>query len=184
MIPIPETLNDVKILIGSDYYRNCEKEIGWGGGFLLLLKGNVLAWFRLCQINTFLLPIFRLIYKVVSHKRQIDMPLTTKIGYGLYMGHQRCMVINGSTIIGNNVNVSQFLNIGSNTGKAAIICDGAYLAPMVCIVGEVVIGYNSIVGAGAVVNKDVPPQCTVGGVPAKVISSNFTQEWHYYKPTH
>ena len=70
---------------------------------------------------------------------------------------------NGSTIIGNNVNVSQFLNIGSNTGKAAIICDGAYLAPMVCIVGEVVIGYNSIVGAGAVVNKDVPPQCTVGG---------------------
>ena len=28
MIPIPETLNDVKILIGSDYYRNCEKEIG------------------------------------------------------------------------------------------------------------------------------------------------------------
>jgi serine O-acetyltransferase len=48
------------------------------------------------------------------------MPLTTKIGYGFYMGHQRCMVINGSTIIGNNVNVSQFLNIGSNTGKAAI----------------------------------------------------------------
>lgn len=38
MIPIPETLNDVKILIGSDYYRNCEKEIGWGGGIFATTK--------------------------------------------------------------------------------------------------------------------------------------------------
>lgn len=99
----------------------------------------------------------------------------------LHIGHSMCMVINGSTIIGNNVNVSQFLNIGSNSGPAAFICDGAYIVPMVCLVGNVVIGNNSIVGAGAVVTKDVSSKCTVAGVPAKRINDKYTSGWHFYK---
>lgn len=37
-IPIPETLKDVVILVGSDYYRNCEKEIGLGGYFATITR--------------------------------------------------------------------------------------------------------------------------------------------------
>lgn len=147
----------------------------------MLLKGNLLAWFRLCQLDTFMKPIFSKIYSFLAFIRHVDMPLSTRIGYGFYMGHQRCIVINSTTIIGNNVNISQFLNIGSNTSKAAMIADGVYIAPMVCIVGEVVIGSQSIIGAGAVVNKDIPAKCTVAGVPAKVISNKFTTDWHYFK---
>ena len=39
------------------------------------------------------------------------------------------------------------------------------------ILGGVTVGENSVVGAGAVVTKDVPPNSFVAGVPAKIIRS-------------
>ena len=47
--------------------------------------------------------------------------------------------------------------------KNCWICSGAVIS------GGVTVGENSIVAAGAVVTKDVPDHCIVGGVPAKVI---------------
>jgi serine O-acetyltransferase len=38
------------------------------------------------------------------------------------------------------------------------------------VIGRVVIGDDAVVGANAVVTKDVPPKAVVGGIPAKVIS--------------
>lgn len=87
-----------------------------------------------------------------------------------------CVVINGGTVIGNNVNISQFLNIGTNKDTPAIIGDNVYIAPMVAIVENVEVGTCSIVGAGAVVTKDVPAYCTVAGVPAKKISDKYREK--------
>ena len=64
-----------------------------------------------------------------------------------------------------------FVNIGSNKGQAAVIEDGVYLAPHVCLVENVRIGKMSLIGAGAVVTKDIPPYSVAVGVPAKVIKS-------------
>ena len=47
--------------------------------------------------------------------------------------------------------------------KNCWICSGAIVS------GGVTIGENCIVAAGAVVTKDVPANCIVGGVPAKII---------------
>lgn len=98
------------------------------------------------------------------------MPLDVVVGHGLYMGHCMCMVIAGGTKIGNNCNLSQFLNIGSNEGKCAIIDNNVYIGPHVCLVEDVHIGDNATIGAGAVVTKDIPQNATVIGVPAKVLS--------------
>lgn len=162
-IPVPQTYKDVFILINSDIYRTIGKDSTKICILKRILQFNVLAWFRLCQLHDVFYPIKRRIYNHVSRKRNIDMPDTTRVGCGLYIGHAMCMVINETTIIGNNVNLSQFLNIGANKGNAAIICDGTYIAPMVCMVEQVTIGPNSVVGAGAVVVKDVLPNCKVGG---------------------
>ena len=61
--------------------------------------------------------------------------------------------------------------LGDEATKIApvIIKRGAWIAVSVVILPGVTIGENSIVAAGAVVTKDVPPYSIVGGAPAKVI---------------
>ncbi len=87
------------------------------------------------------------------------------------------MVVNPGTIIGNNVNLSQFVNIGTNHNTPAIIGDNVYIAPHVSIVEDVKIGNNVSIGAGAVVTKDIPENATAAGVPAKIL--NFNQSGRY-----
>jgi serine O-acetyltransferase len=87
------------------------------------------------------------------------------------------MVVNPGTIIGNNVNLSQFLNIGTNHDTPAIIGDYVYIGPHVCIVEDVKIDNGSTIGAGAVVTKDIPENATAAGVPAKVLNYNDPERY-------
>ena len=94
---------------------------------------------RMCQssgINKF---IGLILWKINKSKKEIRISRKTKIGYGLYIGHGGPIVVNPTTIIGNNVNLSQFTTIGSNEGKAATIGDNVYIGPNVCIVEDVII---------------------------------------------
>jgi len=52
-----------------------------------------------------------------------------------------------------------------------IIKDNVWIGEGTCILPGVTIGENSIVGANAVVTKDVPPNTVVGGIPAKVLKT-------------
>ena len=111
-------------------------------------------------------------YEWQSRKTQVQIPASVKRGYGFFIGHEICIVINEHSIIGNNVNVSQFMNIGTNYKTPAIIGDNVYIGPNAALVEDVKIGSNSTIGAGAVVTKDVPENATVAGVPAKVLNYN------------
>lgn len=52
------------------------------------------------------------------------------------------------------------------------------------ILKGVTVGYGSVVAGGAVVTKDVPPNCIVGGVPAQVIRKRFSEdEFNVHKST-
>ena len=53
--------------------------------------------------------------------------------------------------------------------KPITIRNNCWISSGVIISGGVTVGENSIIAAGAVVTKDVPPDCIVGGVPARVI---------------
>lgn len=61
---------------------------------------------------------------------------------------------------------------GFSSGKV-IIEDDVWIGSSVIILPNVKIGKGSIVAAGSVVNKDVPPYSIVGGVPAKLLKSRF-----------
>ena len=108
----------------------------------------------------------------MRNHQQIQILRKTKIGYGLYISHGGPVVVNPSTVIGNNCNLSQFVTIGSNEGKAAVIGDNVYIGPNTCIVEDVCIGDNATIGAGSVVVSDVPPNSTVVGVPGKVVKQD------------
>lgn len=187
-IPVPESYMDCIRLINSDLYRfsggvNCTVEIIFKG--LLPLGRNVLFWFRMASYRKGRFWWFcKLMYKITSWISHVEIPPGTKVGYGLYMGHNMCIVINEGTIIGNNVNISQFLNIGTNENTPAIIGDNVYIGPHVCIVENVYIGNNSTIGAGAVITRDIPENATAAGVPAKVL--NYDNPGRYvafrYKP--
>ncbi len=49
------------------------------------------------------------------------------------------------------------------------ICDDVWIGANAVILPGVTIGEQSVVAAGAVVNRDVPPRCVVAGVPARKI---------------
>lgn len=191
-IPIPENYHDCFLLIKSDMYRLYGFQPSL---FKILIKlfyrpyssAAYLAWYRLSQPvgNKYIRKILRAIHRRVGNYCKIDLPWTVKAGWGLYLGHGMCMVINGGTIIGNNVNLSQFVNIGTNHQTPAIIGDNVYIAPSVCIVENVQVGSNATIGAGAVVIRDVPSNATVAGVPAKILSyknpGRYTQnnKWEF-----
>lgn len=109
---------------------------------------------------------------VIRNKQLIQISRHTKIGYGLYISHGGPVVVNPTTIIGNNCNLSQFVTIGSNEAKAAVIGDNVYIGPNCCIVEDVEIGNNVTIGAGSVVTKNLPENSTCAGNYAKVLNFN------------
>lgn len=171
-IPIPENYRDCLTLVQSDYFRLTGMIIPrWK---LFFKRGNIRfnLWLRLSAYRGWAYIPCRLLLGQQIRKTNLQIYPSTKIGYGLYLGHWSSIIINPTAIIGNNCNLSQFSTIGSNEGKAASIGNNVYIGPSVCIVEDVNIGSNSTIGAGAVVTKDVPENKTVAGVPAKVISEN------------
>ena len=174
-IPIPTRYKDCIVLAKSDMFRILGRIPSTSRLLLDLFNpkhSSLLFWFRMSQYKGLLFPLCKVLYKGISRRRNVQIPTVVRVGYGLYLGHAICMVINEGTIIGNNVNLSQFLNIGTNYDKPAIIGNQVYLGPNVCVVEDVNIGSNSTVGAGAVVVKDVPIEATVVGVPAREINKN------------
>lgn len=163
-------------LIKGDFYRVYADRLSmWKIVSIAISRfGRYPGWmlfFRYAQSDIKLVCIIAKIFlRVFSYLHCIDIPSCTKIGKGFYMGHGMCIVIHGGTQIGNNVNVSQFVNIGSNTSGFPVIGNNVYIGPHVSIVGNVTIGDNVTIGAGAVVVKDVPSEATVVGVPAHVVN--------------
>lgn len=168
-------LKEIKEYIKSDLYRYTGKIT-----FKIMLRNYFLNrgfkytfWLRLCKADV---RIVRFIAKVMhfrlSRKYLIQIPNNIQAGYGLYLGHHMCVIINPTAVIGNNVNLSQFTTIGANGGsKAAVIGDNVYIGPSCCLVGNVHVGNSASIGAGSVVVKDVDENTTVAGTPAKYISS-------------
>ncbi len=75
--------------------------------------------------------------------------------------------------IGKNCTVLPMVLFGKKTPDVGFECievgDNCYFGTGCTILGPVIIGNNVMVGAGAVVTKDIPDNCIVAGVPAKVI---------------
>ncbi|MDH4423929.1 acyltransferase [Bacillus cereus] len=87
--------------------------------------------------------------------------------------------------IGNNVIISENVTIrdsdnhsilypGYQKSKPIEICDNVWISMNVTILKGVKIGSGAIVAAGSVVTKDVPNNCLVAGVPAKIIKRDVT----------
>lgn len=166
----------------SDYYRYYGRSSNKIKVILLALSAKnhcftYSFWLRLCNKKNIFYYFARLMHYRLSRKYGIQIPINTKIGYGFYIGHGVGIVINGGTIIGNNVNISQFLSIGTNKNTPPHIGNNVYIGPSVCIVEDVKIEDNITIAAGTVVIKNIPSNSTVVGVPGRIIGYNTHPEY-------
>lgn len=115
----------------------------------------------------------RIYFNNISSKYTLQIPVETKIGPGLYIGHGCSIIINGATVIGKNCSISHFVSIGSNKGTPATIGDNVYIGPNVSIVEDVKIGDNVKIGAGTVVVKNIPDNSTSVGNPNRICNQRM-----------
>lgn len=93
---------------------------------------------------------------------------TKDIGAGLYIQHGFSTIISAKSV-GEQCWINQQVTIGFEQDRQPVIGNHVRICSGVQIIGDVTIGDNSIIAAGAVVTKDVPPGEVWGGVPAKFI---------------
>ena len=86
------------------------------------------------------------------------------LGAGFYIGHGWGTVVNAKCI-GENCGVGQNCTIGSRNVKEPTLEDNVMVWAHAVVLGDITIGHNAQIGAGAVVVKDVPANSVV--VPAK-----------------
>lgn len=106
-------------------------------------------------------------------KTGIEIHPGATIGKGLFIDHGSGVIIGETAVIGDNVTLYQGVTLGGTgkeTGKRhPTLCDNVMVSAGAKILGSFTIGENSKIGAGSVVLEEVPPNCTVVGVPGRIV---------------
>lgn len=118
----------------------------------------------------------RLISHISRFLTGIEIHPGAKIGKGFFIDHGMGVVIGETTEIGDNVLLYQGVTLGG-TGREKgkrhpTIGNNVVIGAGAKILGPITIGDNVRIGAGSVVLKSVPPNCTVVGVPGRIIIQN------------
>lgn len=106
-------------------------------------------------------------------KTGIEIHPGAKIGKGLFIDHGSGVIIGETAELGDNVTLYQGVTLGG-TGKEQgkrhpTLKDNVMVSAGAKVLGSFTIGENSKIGAGSVVLKEVPPNCTVVGVPGRIV---------------
>lgn len=118
----------------------------------------------------------RWISQRTARKTGIEIHPGATIGKGLFIDHGTGVVIGETAILGDNVTLYQGVTLGG-TGKEQgkrhpTLEDNVMVSAGAKILGSFTIGENSKIGAGSVVLGPVPPNCTVVGIPGRVVKKD------------
>lgn len=106
-------------------------------------------------------------------KTGIEIHPGATIGKGLFIDHGSGVIIGETAILGDNITLYQGVTLGG-TGKEKgkrhpTLKDNVMVSAGAKVIGSFTIGENSKIGAGSVVLEEVPPNCTVVGVPGRIV---------------
>ena len=109
-------------------------------------------------------------------KTGIEIHPGATIGKGLFIDHGSGVIIGETAELGDNVTLYQGVTLGG-TGKEQgkrhpTLRDNVMVSAGAKVLGSFTIGENSKIGAGSVVLKEVPPNCTVVGVPGRIVKKD------------
>ncbi|CAL4318349.1 Serine acetyltransferase [Buchnera aphidicola (Protaphis terricola)] len=122
----------------------------------------------------------------ISNVFSVDIHPAASLGSGIMMDHATGIVIGEGVIIEDDVSILHSVTLGG-TGKNhsknrhPIIRKKVSIGAGAKILGNIEIGSQSIIGAGSVVVKNVPPYVTVAGVPAKIINRLNNKSYTFHQ---
>lgn len=117
--------------------------------------------------------LYRYLFRYVRNHYGIELPYSAQVGQSVVIEHQGCIVIHGSAAIGDGCIIRQGVTLGNKNldrpydapqlGKRVNVGAGAK------ILGAVTVGDDAVIGANAVVLKDVPAGKMALGIPARIL---------------
>jgi len=153
---------------------------------LILTYPGVKAIFFHKIANFFAIAKFDLIARIISQFSRfltgIEIHPKAKIGKNLFIDHGMGVVIGETSEIGNNVTIYHNVTLGGiapsinsndqrNTKRHPTLEDNVVVGSGAQILGPIIIKKYSLVGANAVVTKDVPENAVMIGIPAKNVGT-------------
>lgn len=118
--------------------------------------------------------VYRMLYRKVRNTYGIDLPYSVQLGRRVVIEHQGAIILHGDSVIDDDCIIRQGVTLGNRhlnrpfdapkLGKRVNVGAGAK------ILGNVTIGDDAVIGANAVVIKDVPAGHTAVGIPAKILA--------------
>lgn len=116
----------------------------------------------------------------ISEAFHVDIHPAAQLGRGILIDHATGVVIGETAVVGDNVSMLHHVTLGgSGTGRGIrhpTIGHGVLLGAGVTVLGPVVVGAGSKVGAGSVVVNDIPCHSVAVGVPARIIKRDLIKE--------
>ena len=164
---------------------------------LILTYPGVKAVFFHRIANFFSTAKFHLIARIISQFSRfltgIEIHPNAKIGKNLFIDHGMGVVIGETSEIENNVTIYHMVTLGGispsinsdnqrNIKRHPTLKENVVVGSGAQILGPVVVGKNSKIGANAVVTNDVPENAVMVGIPAKNIGTS-TEEFKPYAVT-
>ena len=164
--------NQIKLIRKKDPAIKSNLEVFLYPSFKVILAHKISHFLYLK--NHFFLA--RWICERAKRKTGIEIHPGATIGKNLFIDHGVGVVIGETTIIKDNVTIYQGATLGT-TGKEKgkrhpTILDNAMIGADAKILGNITIGENCKIGAGAVILKDTPPNTTVVGIPGRIVKKN------------
>ena len=136
---------------------------------------------RIPILKQIVISFFLVWQKLIEIVTGISLPYRAEIGSHLYIGHFGNIIINANAVIGNNCNISQGVTIGvsgrGNKRGVPTVGDNVYIGANAVVAGKITVGDNCMIAANSLVVRPVKSNCTIMGVPAKIISNNTSIDY-------
>ena len=120
-------------------------------------------------LRKFLSLIYRIAFKAVQIVTGIELPCEVEIGRNFVIDHFGGIVISGYAKFGDNCRIRNGVVVGLQRVDqpiAPVIGDDVDIGAGAKVLGAIKVGNNVVIGANAVVIRDVPDNCVAVGVPA------------------
>ena len=163
---------DIQTVFAKDPAARSVLEVLTYPGLHALWMHRIAHWLWQCRLK---LPA-RALSQLNRFLTEIEIHPGAQIGRRFFIDHGAGVVIGETTIIGDDVLLYHQVTLGGTSlnkvKRHPTLGNGVLVGMGAKILGPITIGDHCKIGANAVVNKDIPPDCTVVGIPGRIVRRN------------